>query len=135
MENTFDLDEVSKHCTADDIWIAVDGKVYDLSTYKTHPAGTDIIVENAGKDATQEFKDAEHTSMDLEELKKYYIGDLEEKINTDTKSSRKRKPISKPKSSQEVKKNSTERRDFSLVRSVAIDLTILFGIKLLADSI
>ena len=42
-----------------------------------HPGGFEIMIENAGgKDATEEYENADHTRRAKEMVKKYYIGDL-----------------------------------------------------------
>eukprot|EP00428_Durinskia_dybowskii_P072612 CAMPEP_0170394852 /NCGR_PEP_ID=MMETSP0117_2-20130122/21472_1 /TAXON_ID=400756 /ORGANISM="Durinskia baltica, Strain CSIRO CS-38" /LENGTH=76 /DNA_ID=CAMNT_0010651135 /DNA_START=128 /DNA_END=355 /DNA_ORIENTATION=+ len=48
----YDASEVALHNKADDCWIIVDGKVYDVSTYvQDHPGG-DSILANAGGDSS-----------------------------------------------------------------------------------
>jgi L-lactate dehydrogenase (cytochrome) len=47
------FDEVSKHNSRDDCWVIIDGNVYDVTDFlENHPGGEDIIIANAGKDAT-----------------------------------------------------------------------------------
>jgi len=56
MAQQFSLDEVAKHNTPDDLWIVVDGFVYDVSKFKKlHPGGAGVLKEVAGADATQQF--------------------------------------------------------------------------------
>jgi cytochrome b involved in lipid metabolism len=54
----------------EDLWIAVDGDVYDMTKYHPlHPGhgGPAIIIKNAGMDATDGFMKAKHSpnAMDL----------------------------------------------------------------------
>jgi alkylation response protein AidB-like acyl-CoA dehydrogenase/predicted heme/steroid binding protein len=54
----FTIEEVAKHNKAGDLWIVVDGNVYDLSKFgQVHPGGLPplIVSEVAGKDATELF--------------------------------------------------------------------------------
>ena len=45
--------ELAKHNNEHAMWVAVHGKVFDLTEfYMEHPGGFDIIEEWAGKDAT-----------------------------------------------------------------------------------
>jgi L-lactate dehydrogenase (cytochrome) len=45
--------EVEKHSTLADLWLIVEGKVYDLSDFAPeHPGGSKILMKYAGKDAT-----------------------------------------------------------------------------------
>ncbi|KAI0347090.1 hypothetical protein BDW22DRAFT_1425165 [Trametopsis cervina] len=49
-------DEVLKHNTADSCWVIIDGQVYDAtSVLRWHPAGPQVILNLAGKDATKHF--------------------------------------------------------------------------------
>eukprot|EP00301_Raphidiophrys_heterophryoidea_P025181 c8391_g1_i1.p1 GENE.c8391_g1_i1~~c8391_g1_i1.p1 ORF type:complete len:518 (+),score=124.79 c8391_g1_i1:65-1555(+) len=51
------FDELAKHNTRDDCWVAINGKVYDLTTFLSeHPAGPGVIIKQAGKDGTEAFK-------------------------------------------------------------------------------
>ena len=57
-EQAVDFLQVSQHSEAGDMWMIIDGKVYDVSQFAlSHPGGSDIIFRVAGTDATQEFLD------------------------------------------------------------------------------
>ena len=73
-------EEVQQHHTDGDCWLIIRGKVYDVSPYMAkHPGGADLLKDNSnGKDATQDYDDADHTKRAREMLKTYYIGDLAE---------------------------------------------------------
>jgi len=48
--------EVNKHNTKADIWVAINGKVVDLTTFiDEHPGGVQAMMNYAGKDATAEW--------------------------------------------------------------------------------
>ena len=49
----YTLEEVSKHNSEKDIWMVINGIIYDVSVYKSyHPGGLEKIMMGAGKDAT-----------------------------------------------------------------------------------
>ena len=51
---TFTWEELSKHNTPDDAYVAVRGSVYDITNFiNRHPGGEDVLLMVAGKDATQ----------------------------------------------------------------------------------
>ncbi|OXH34186.1 L-mandelate dehydrogenase [Cryptococcus neoformans] len=51
------FEEVQKHNKRDDCWVIIDGKIYDVTDFlENHPGGAEIIIANAGKDATKIFK-------------------------------------------------------------------------------
>ncbi|KFB45609.1 AGAP008363-PA-like protein [Anopheles sinensis] len=71
------LNEVSYHDSYDDCWIVLYDRVYDITSFlKMHPGGHDVLVENAGRDATIAFLNAGHSAMALKSLKLYEIGEL-----------------------------------------------------------
>lgn len=76
------LEEVAKHNTVKDCYMAIGGKVYDLSGYASqHPAGENTITDYCGKEASEAFatkggKGGGHSSKAANELTKYYKGEL-----------------------------------------------------------
>jgi L-lactate dehydrogenase (cytochrome) len=49
-------DEVSRHNTRSSCWVIIRGEVYDMTDFlDQHPAGPEIILKYAGRDATEEF--------------------------------------------------------------------------------
>ncbi len=48
--------ELAKHNKKSDCWIAIEGKVFDVSSYfAEHPGGDDVLMNHAGRDATKGF--------------------------------------------------------------------------------
>lgn len=77
----YKMEEVAKHGTKGDCWMAISGKVYDLSKHPEHPGGN-IIFESCGKDAMEAFNTKGgigkvHSEIAKALLSKFYIGDLE----------------------------------------------------------
>jgi cytochrome b involved in lipid metabolism len=63
------MQEVARHKSADDAWMVLNGRVYNVTPYLNfHPGGADILVKAAGRDATALFRKcvrhvrASHTS-------------------------------------------------------------------------
>ncbi|KAI8064447.1 acyl-CoA dehydrogenase/oxidase [Gongronella butleri] len=53
---SFTRDEVARHASESDLWIVIDGGVYDVSKFADlHPGGVFPLLELAGKDATEAF--------------------------------------------------------------------------------
>ncbi|KAJ3135200.1 hypothetical protein HK100_002971 [Physocladia obscura] len=76
MSRTFTRDEVSRHNKADDLWIVVDSVVFDLTRFlPAHPGGEHVLIEIAGKDATEEFYSLHRHSI-LQKFRKFAIGNI-----------------------------------------------------------
>ena len=77
---TYNMSDIVAHNNPENgYWVAINQKVYDLTEFKEiHPGGDKIVEDNAGRDATHEFRKANHhksneiTSM----LTMYCIGKL-----------------------------------------------------------
>lgn len=54
-QKVYRLSEVKEHNDEEDCWMVIHGKVYDVTSFMDdHPGGPEIMLENAGKDATDE---------------------------------------------------------------------------------
>ena len=52
----FSREEVRRHCTANDLWVVLCGRVFDITPYlEFHPGGAEILLEYAGQDVTVPF--------------------------------------------------------------------------------
>ncbi|XP_064618055.1 cytochrome b5 reductase 4-like isoform X2 [Liolophura sinensis] len=74
-------EELAKHNKQEDAWIAVRGKVYNVTPYMDfHPGGVDELMRGVGKDGTQLF-DEIHKWVNAESmLEKCFVG----KLNTES---------------------------------------------------
>lgn len=72
----YEASEVAKHNNANDCWIIVDGKVYDITDYVYDHPGGESILTNAGGDSTAGVHGPQHPPSMWDVLKLYYIGDL-----------------------------------------------------------
>lgn len=82
----YDYEEVAKHNTHDDLWVILNGKVYDITQYiDEHPGGEEVILDLAGQDCTEAFDDIGHSDEATEILKKLYLGDVKGAVVKDVK--------------------------------------------------
>ena len=77
----FTLEEVAKHNTADDCWVAMNDNVYDLSNFEsTHPGKTAHIKwagQNIDEVMKNSFDGKGHPAGAFELAKGYLIGTLQ----------------------------------------------------------
>lgn len=68
--------ELARHNTEDDVWLAIDGRVYDFSSYiDLHPGGL-ALLNNAGGDATAGFHGDQHPLRVNDLIIDYLVGEL-----------------------------------------------------------
>lgn len=75
---SFTMEEVAKHSSASDCWMAISGKVYDVTKYiGSHPGG-DMILQGCGKEATSmiEAKPAHSSGKSQDAIASSYIGEV-----------------------------------------------------------
>ncbi|XP_039358481.1 cytochrome b5 type B isoform X2 [Mauremys reevesii] len=73
----FTLAEVAKRNSSREAWLVIHGRVYDVGRFlDEHPGGEEVLLEQAGKDATESFEDVGHSTDAREMLKEYFIGEL-----------------------------------------------------------
>ncbi|PIN11260.1 Cytochrome b5 [Handroanthus impetiginosus] len=81
----FTYSEVSAHNTSEDCWVIINGKVYNVTSYlNDHPGGDEVILGQAGKDASEEFEDVGHGSAARLMLDEYYVGEVDPSIKPPT---------------------------------------------------
>ena len=76
---TISLEELTKHNTEEDIWVAIGGAVYDFTEFAhEHPAGFDSIFDLAGTDGTAAFEAVHNMGMldDFEDDRKAVLEKL-----------------------------------------------------------
>ncbi|NXO16677.1 CYB5B protein, partial [Oriolus oriolus] len=71
------LEEVGKRNSSRETWLVIHGRVYDVTRFlEEHPGGEEVLLEQAGRDATESFEDVGHSTDAREMLKQYYIGEV-----------------------------------------------------------
>ncbi|VDN89279.1 unnamed protein product [Brugia pahangi] len=78
----YTIAEVAAHNDASSTWLIIDNNVglsdvYDVTKFlEEHPGGDEVLLEQAGQNATESFKDIGHSRDAVEMTKEYLIGYL-----------------------------------------------------------
>ncbi|KAM4744083.1 cytochrome b5 type B isoform 2-T2 [Anableps anableps] len=73
----YTLEDIRVHNMSNDTWLIIHNKVYDITSFlEEHPGGEEVLLEQAGADATESFEDVGHSTDAREMLQQYYIGEL-----------------------------------------------------------
>ena len=71
------LATMGKHADREDVWMSIHGKVYDITKYlEDHPGGEEVLLDRAGKEATEDFEDVGHSNEARKQLKAFEVGEL-----------------------------------------------------------
>ncbi|KAF9425756.1 hypothetical protein BGZ94_007244 [Podila epigama] len=82
----FTYADLTKHTDKDNLYLAIRGKVYDCSGFiDEHPGGEEVLLDEAGRDATESFDDVGHSDEAREILSKLYVGELKTDGTEETK--------------------------------------------------
>jgi len=82
----FALKEVETHTDKKSCWIVIHDLVYDVTKFlEEHPGGEEVLLEQAGKDATEQFEDVGHSTDARTMMKDYHIGELNEEDKSHSK--------------------------------------------------
>lgn len=76
---TIKASEIQQHNKVDDIWIVVNGRVYDMTRFAPeHPGGVEIIYSYAGRDASQAYNEIHEPNLIRANLRpEEILGDLD----------------------------------------------------------
>jgi len=78
-KKVFRAQEVKSHKDAKSTWIIIHNQVYDVTKFlDEHPGGEEVLLEQAGGDATEAFEDVGHSTDARDLMKDYLIGDIHE---------------------------------------------------------
>lgn len=82
----FRKEEIAEHKNKNSCWIILHDKVYDVSKFlDEHPGGEEVLLEQSGTDATENFEDVGHSTDARDLLPEYLIGE----VHPDDRSARK----------------------------------------------
>ncbi|XP_019954373.2 cytochrome b5 type B [Paralichthys olivaceus] len=71
------LEEIREHNMSSDTWLIIHDKVYDITSFlEEHPGGEEVLLEQAGSDATESFEDVGHSTDAREMLEQYLVGEV-----------------------------------------------------------
>jgi len=77
--------ELAKHWRPSDAWIAIDGEVYDItSLLESHPGGSKILLDYAGRDASAAFHHLKHSELARSILPGLSVGKLKDEDKKET---------------------------------------------------
>lgn len=73
----YTLEEVAQHCTEKSLWVIINRKVYDMTTfYKRHPGGQMVLLQMGGRDATAASAAAHKNALPANLMWEFCIGSL-----------------------------------------------------------
>ncbi|KAL4794297.1 cytochrome b5-like heme/steroid binding domain-containing protein [Aspergillus venezuelensis] len=77
LAKVYDKDELVLHNKDGDLWLAIDGTVYDLTKFsEEHPGGQKILLSVAGTDASKKYRKYHGDNILQRYAKEYKIGTL-----------------------------------------------------------
>lgn len=101
--------------------IIINNSVYDVTSFlNEHPGGEEVLLEQAGKDATEQFEDVGHSTDAREMMNKYKVGELAESEKN------KEKAKEKPKWDATDTENSSSWTAWVIPATIAIAVTVIY---------
>jgi len=80
---TYSLAEIAAHNSNQSTWVVIHNNIYDVTKFlNEHPGGEEVLLEQAGKDASESFEDVGHSTDAREMMKRYKIGEVIESERT-----------------------------------------------------
>ncbi|KAF1592194.1 UNVERIFIED_CONTAM: Cytochrome b5, partial [Eudyptes robustus] len=71
------LEEVQKHNSSQSTWIILHHRIYDVTKFlDEHPGGEEVLREQAGGDATENFEDVGHSTDARTLSETFIVGEL-----------------------------------------------------------
>jgi len=111
----YSLAEIAKRNSHEEAWIVIHNNVYNLTEFlNEHPGGEEVLLEQAGKEATEAFEDVGHSTDARELMKKFKVGEL---VESERKEDSEKTP-------QYWNNESTENGDESSIKTWLIPLAL-----------
>ncbi|BCR91640.1 putative cytochrome b5 reductase [Aspergillus chevalieri] len=127
----YTIKDLASHKSRDDLWIAIHGKVYNITPYiRDHPGGPDVLLDTAGTDATEAYDEVGHSEDADEILQTYYIGTLRDAQEHRPKNKTVRVIQQPAKSTVEVSKTAKGPGLGSILKAIALIATSSAGVAL-----
>lgn len=77
MAKQYTYAEIAKFSAETRTVFVIHDKVYDVTPFlNEHPGGEEILLDHAGKDASEDFNDVGHSSDAIDLMAKYVIGEI-----------------------------------------------------------
>nr|GFA60384.1 cytochrome b5 [Tanacetum cinerariifolium] len=124
----FSLSDVSLHNNSTDCWVVINARVYDVTNFlNDHPGGENVLLDVAGKDASEEFEEVGHGSAARLMLDEYYVGEAEHISTTTITTS---KPRSHPKQETFIQEDKLAGLSFTMKSVGLIFPFAIFGVAI-----
>ncbi|KAF8138320.1 cytochrome b5-like heme/steroid binding domain-containing protein [Boletus edulis] len=79
MSKVISYAELQTNNTKENLWVAIHGKVYNVTKFiDEHPGGDEVIISEGGKNATEAFEDVGHSDEARGLLPDLLVGELEQ---------------------------------------------------------
>lgn len=119
----YTLQQVAEHKA--DHWVVINDQVYNVAKFlDEHPGGEEILLEQTGTDASENFEDVGHSADAREMMKDYRIGELAEEDKSHPKSA------PKSWSSPEAASEGSSWMSYAIPMTLAFVASILYRIYL-----
>jgi len=118
-------EEVAAHNTKEDIWIIIENKVYDITTWvDRHPGGYRVLLTQAGEDVTNPFT-VFHPKQVFGRLKPFIVGELPpEQIKVADEFSQELYTLR-----EKFRENGMFETDYTYIKATAVELVVLLAVS------
>ncbi|XP_066249009.1 cytochrome b5-like isoform X1 [Euwallacea similis] len=77
MAQEYTTAQLKEHNNKKSVWVRIHNDIFDVTPFlNEHPGGEEVLIEQAGKEATEAFEDVGHSSDAREMMEKYKIGTI-----------------------------------------------------------